>query len=44
MAEEGKDNWCEVFCGRSKQYNINKLKPQTTYHIRIAAINDYGQR
>ena len=44
VCEKAEENWLDVFTGRGKQYNINKLKPQTSYKIRVASINEYGQR
>ncbi|XP_076062966.1 miles to go isoform X2 [Oratosquilla oratoria] len=35
--------WREVFRGKGKQYTVNKLQPQTTYRVRLFAINEHGK-
>ncbi|CAL4248870.1 unnamed protein product, partial [Meganyctiphanes norvegica] len=35
--------WEEVYHGRSKQHQINKLQANTTYRVRLSAVNDHGR-
>jgi len=40
----GQGNWTEIFRTRTKQHNLAKLQPATTYKFRLCAVNECGKR